>query len=175
MRVGFIFRRSDRTETQGLEVLINADAAGLEEAGQIAFWREIDFPVVVLVPTLAPHIGYAQDRLVHQCLLNANAVLVARRRLVIKSDPGYADGKHRQIPRANDAARPGLEARVGEGDIVQCGAGIERSVRRPVVHVIALDAVIHHAKATSHYGFGLPCQVIGETDAWSESGPVVVR
>jgi hypothetical protein len=37
-----------------------------------------------------------------------------------------------------------------------------------------LDAAIHHAKAAPEYGFGLACEVISETDAWAECGPVVI-
>ena len=49
-----------------------------------------------------------------------------------------------------------VEPRVGERNIVDRGAGIEWGVRGPVIHIVALNAVVHDAKAATDNGFAWP-------------------
>ena len=52
-------------------------------------------------------------------------------------------------------------------------AGAERHVSTGVVHVVALDALVHGANAAADYVLAAARQVIGETDARAERCPVV--
>jgi hypothetical protein len=174
MRVGLLFRQPDRTIAQVLVGLVDAGAARLDQSRQIAGRREIDFPVIVLMPALAADVGQAQNRSGSQSLLNADTVLGARRRLVSKGNAGNADGKNRQIRRAYRAAGAKVETRIGERNVGQRGAGIKGSVRGPVVHIVALNAVVHDAKSAADDRLALAREVIGKTDAWPEGRPVVV-
>src|SRR5882757_906994 len=51
----------------------------------------------------------------------------------------------------------------------------ERNVWTGVVHVISLNAFVHHAGATTNDRLPLAVEVVCKSDAWTECGPVIVH
>src|SRR5580765_2552608 len=99
-------------------------------------------------------------------MLHTNAPLVADRQLIV------VNGKTsdvRSIDRTGSCGTAGeCDARVRQSYAVEGDAQAERNVGTGVVHVVALDALVHCAKAAANYGLATASQVIGKADARTE-------
>ena len=136
---------------------------------------QIDLLIVVLMAILAANVGQGEHRPRSQCLLDASAELVTYRQFVIVGvDAGDSCRQNRQGCRGDGAAVLKVESRIGEGNVIQRRVHVARRVDGAVVHIVALNALVHGAKSTADYGFALAGQVIGESDAGAESSPVIV-
>src|SRR6185437_11442934 len=106
-------------------------------------------------------------------MLYANAPLVADRKLIV------VNGKTsdvRSIDRTASCSAAGkCDARVRQRYAVEGDAQTERDVGAGVVHVVALDALVHCAEAAANHGLAAASQVIGKADARTEGGPVIVH
>src|SRR5580704_12707039 len=121
---------------------------------------------------LIANVASGQNRLRAELALHADAVLVAYRQLVIVH---IQAGNARSVDGLN-CSRPSLQcdAWVVHRDAVETHLQAERDVRTGVVHVVALNALIHDAESAADNGLAGSSDVIGEPDARTESSPVVV-
>src|SRR5256885_5066687 len=124
------------------------------------------------MPTLIADITYRQNSLGGKGVLNADAVLVARRQLVIvhcqADDAGCVDRPCSGCPSGE------REAWVRHLDVIEADLQTERNVGTGVVHVIALNALVHDAEPTADNCLTAATQVIGKTKTWTEGCPVIV-
>src|SRR5262249_24819997 len=118
-------------------------------------------------------IGDREDALGVQRALDAQAPLIAGRLLVFGK---VQTGDVRRI----DGQRTGRAGSEREARIVELHrAGsiqleAEGNVRTSVVHVAALNALVHDAETAAEHGLAVAEEVIGEANAWTEGVPVVV-
>src|SRR2546430_756665 len=165
------------------ETRVRQSGYGLVRAGRFAGYqtcqcrkltlvRQVDVAVVVLMPTLIADITYRQNSLGGKGVLNADAVLVARRQLVIvhcqADDAGCVDRPCSGCPSGE------REAWVRHLDVIEADLQTERNVGTGVVHVIALNALVHDAEPTADNCLTAATQVIGKTKTWTEGCPVIV-
>src|ERR1700738_4751025 len=99
---------------------------------------------------LVSDIGDSQDRFRVELTLDAYAVLIARGQFVV------VYGKPRYVCGVNRAARcrTGREryARVLQCDTLEPNVQAEGNIRAGVVHIVALNALVHDAKAAADHG-----------------------
>src|ERR1019366_7166584 len=144
------------------------------ERREIRNGRKIDLAPIALVPVLVADISYGQYGFLPQRLLHAKAVLGAGGQLVISPAQARDGGRdNRQCWERHAGRSLGLWIR--QKNVVEGDAGAERNVRAGVVHVVALNAFVHQAKSAADYGLALAGDVIGKSNARTESGPVVVH
>ena len=68
---------------------------------------------------------------------------------------------------------PSLVVGSDKRDVVEGKRSAERLVRTSVVHVVALNALVHNAESAADHGCAGTGQVIGKTDTRTESRPVI--
>src|ERR1017187_317989 len=106
-------------------------------------------------------------------MLHAEAVLVANWQLVLHlveaGDTGDRDGCYKGIATAE------VSRRIHKRNVVERYVRTERYVGAGIVHVVALDALVHCAKAAAENRLAGPGEIIGEADARTERCPVVVH
>src|ERR1700677_1602651 len=103
------------------------------------------------MPTLAANVGDRDYRSAVQSLLNAQAVLITGAWFVVGRYAGDAYRQNRQSCGGNSGAAGYVKSGIRERDIMNRRAGVERSIRRSVVHIVALYAVVHDAKAATQH------------------------
>src|ERR1039458_8456603 len=105
-------------------------------------------------------------------MLDPNAPLVAGGSLVVcvghHGDAGRADRR-----RSRDAGAY-TGGRVGEQHVTQVDLIAERHVRRHVIDIVALDALIRAAEAGAYHGLALAGDVPGEADSRRPVVPAVL-
>src|SRR5580704_12095746 len=107
-------------------------------------------------------------------MLNSDAPLVADREVVVvNGQPGDAGSVDRQCGGRAGSQR---ESWVGELDRAWCGdLQAERDVGSGVVHVVALNALIHDAEAATDDGLASTRQVVGKTQSGTKRRPVIAH
>ena len=121
---------------------------------------------------LVSDVGNREDRLSIQRALDTDAILVACRELVIV---------HRQagdVRGVDGPARCGTacegNTRVDKLNAVQSDAQAERNIGAGVVHVVALNALVHHAEAAADNSLASAGEVVGKSYARTKGCPVIV-
>src|SRR5690242_4924583 len=126
------------------------------------------------MPTLAADVRRSHDRLASQGMLHSGAVLVAYRCLVVvlgnTRDAGYHD-------RQTGEAVPGHYTRLGNSkeDRVKSRAGAEWDICTSVVHIVALDALVHRSKARTYHRRTFAGQIVGKSHSRTKLSPVIVN
>src|SRR5579864_757058 len=122
--------------------------------------------------TLVADIADGKHGLGAQGALHSDAVLVAGGQFIVVNiqagDIGRIDGPSRSRTRGKG------QAGIGHLDAVQVNLQAKRNVGAGVVHVVALDALVHDAEAAADDGLAGAREVIGKAEARTESGPVVI-
>src|SRR5271170_2051028 len=123
--------------------------------------------------TLVAHIIRRQHRLRVQSVLHADAVLVAYGKFVIV----YVQaGDARRVNGKNDGGSRGESyTRVVHFHARVIDLEAKGNVRTGVVHVVALNALVHDAESAAYNSLARPCEVISKAQPRTESGPVVVN
>ena len=103
----------------------------------------------------------------------AQAVLIAHRQFVVVA--GHASDARHNDRHSKCAAGGKAGVRIGQGHIVEIDCGTERHIGASVIHVVALNALIHHAEATTDNSFAGTAEVISKADAGTEVRPVIVN
>src|SRR5258708_7913544 len=105
-------------------------------------------------------------------MLDADAVLVAGRKFVIVyGQARYVCGINRSARFRSGSER---DARVCQCDTLEADVQAEGNIGAGIVHVVALDALIHDAKAAADNGLAAASKVIAEPEARSEGCPVII-
>ena len=173
MRVGFGGREPDGTETGKRQAWRQTVFSAADQSRERAGIRKIVFASVTLMAVLVPDIVDRQNRLRIQRMLYAYAVLIARRKFVV------IHGQASNIRGINrpTRCRTGSEryARVIQSDALEADVQTERNVRTGVVHVVALNALVHHAEAAADHRLAAARHVIGKTKTRTKGRPVVVH
>ena len=63
---------------------------------------------------------------------------------------------------------------IGKRHVIEVNAGGEGNVRSSIVHVVALDALVHDAESATDDGLAVSTDVIGKSDAGTKGEPVVI-
>src|SRR5260370_14792298 len=133
----------------------------VNDCRECALGWEIVFTAVALMAILVSDIGDSQDGLGVKLTLDAYAVLVARRQLVIiNSKAGYVRGIDRPVRQV-----PGSEgdAWVRQANALQTDVQAEGNIWPGVVHVIALNPLGHEARATTARGLAVTSHLLART------------
>jgi len=176
MGVGLVGREPDgaeagkgQTRSGGVVSTTNA----VDNGNQSRLIWQVVLGIVVLEAVCVAHIGRGQHGLRTERVLYAEAPLIAGRLFVSASvqagDIGWVNRKDSLIARRQRNRRI-IELDWGRRVDLQA----ERDVRAGVVHVIALNALIHHAETAADNGLAGAAQVVGKTDTRTEVRPVVV-
>src|SRR6266404_2108129 len=106
-------------------------------------------------------------------MLNANAPLVASRQLVFLSvqtgNAGWVDWQN--------TGRAGcqIEARIVQFDWPRrVHLQTKWNVRASIVHIVALNPLVHDSESATDHGLPVACEVVSEAEARTEGCPVVV-
>src|SRR5579859_5015829 len=119
------------------------------------------------------NVRHREDGLRAESMLNAQAVLAAGRQLVVGA---INAGKARSVDWPNGlSAGFGRNTRIRQLCVVQSDAQAKGNVRAGVVHVVALNALVHEAKTAANDGLAVSGEVIGKAKTRTESCPVVIH
>jgi len=103
--------------------------------------------VRVLVPVLIANVLELENGAGRQRVLHADTVLVANRQLVIRfveaGDASDCYGRNQRLTVAK------LSARIFQLYVAEINVRAERHVRAGIIHVVALDAFIHHTETAT--------------------------
>src|SRR5277367_750828 len=121
---------------------------------------------------LVANVSYRQHRLGSESALHAEAPLVADRWLVIANihacDPSWVNRKsHRRTRRESDTR---VSHRYEGGIDLEA----ERNIRTGVVHVVALNALVHDAESAADNRLAASREVPGKADARTKGIPMIV-
>src|SRR5438093_13240715 len=105
-------------------------------------------------------------------MLNTEAVLVTRRKLVVVyAEPSYIRGVNRLGCRRTAGKR---NTRVRHLHVVEGDAQAERNIGAGVVHFVALDALVHYASAAADPSLPATGEVVCKANSWTTGGPGIV-
>src|SRR5207248_5118058 len=145
------------------------------KACQFADRRKIDLLRVALPPVLVPHIGNGEDGISPNGLLNPKAVLVTGWHFVLTVEAHNGRNRDHTRGRNSSATCKSANVRIGEKNIVDVQINVERTVGRGIVHVVALNSLIHGAEAAAEHSRAMPGHVEGKSYSWLEGVPSVVH
>src|ERR1700730_2416385 len=172
MRVGLGGGQPNRAETAERQPRSQTVLRTTDERGQRGLIREIVFAAVALMAALVSDISNCQYGLRVQLTLDADAPLIAGRKFVIVyGQTSYVRGVNRAARGSTSSER---YARVLQCDALEADVQAEGDIGAGIVHVIALDALIHDAKPATDNGFAAARKVISEPEARSEGCPVII-
>src|SRR5882762_167564 len=96
---------------------------------------------------LVADVIHREHRLGRERVLNAHAILVAYRQFVIGHSQTCDTCRVNRLSRSG-TSRDG-DTWIVQGNAVESDVQTERNVRTGVIHVVALDALVHDAKSTA--------------------------
>src|SRR5579883_2884351 len=124
------------------------------------------------MPTLVADVADRQHGSRAQGVLNADAVLVTGREIVIihsqAGDDSGVDGPSRRRACIES------QARVGHFHSVEAALQAVRNVGTGVVHIVALDAFVHDTESATKDSLAATRQIIGKAEAGTEGGTVII-
>src|SRR5208282_5011119 len=119
----------------------------------------------------------AQHGLGAQRVLDTQTVLIACRKFVVVHVQAVDGGGNDWERQASGRRRAGLNASRSavNKDVVDVGGQAERSIGTGVVHVVALNALVHDAESAADDGLATAGEVISKAKAWTEGRPMIVH
>src|SRR5438874_716075 len=176
MSVRPISRHFDGTEAQVrvYVVTLNGPVVYPNEVGvsSARIW-EVGVRVVVLLTALVANVHYGQHCPGSELVLNAGAVLVGDGQLVMihgqAGDVGNGDRSNGLCTVLHERLR------VIQRHVAEANVGAERDVRTSVIHVVALDALVHRAEPAAHNRLAGAGQVVGESEPRAKRRPLRIH
>src|SRR6266567_1648238 len=169
MSLGPISGHLDGTEAE-VRVYIVALNRVADDPRKVRRIRKVDVGVVVLLAALVPDIHDGEHCPGSERVLDADAVLVRHRQLVlVDGQTGDAGDRNR-----SDGRLTVLQERTGviQRYITEVNGGTERNVRAGVIHIVALDTLVHHAETAAQNRLTGARQIVGKSEPRTKRCPL---